>query len=125
MPQTYGYCQGKTSHHCSQQVLIEQIQRDTNKNIALVWAPDSPYLLPPEELPWLFDAVRALASQAIDNPAHVGGLSTGVIVGIALTRHHQVCIPDTAPRLVTASSILASGVFLATTIWCLVLLLGI
>jgi membrane associated rhomboid family serine protease len=58
MPLTFGYRQDKTSHRCSQPALIDQIQRDTNKKIALVWTPEASHLLPPEELPWLFEALR-------------------------------------------------------------------
>lgn len=57
-PDTYGYLQGKHSQSCSQPELIDQIQRDTNKAIALVWAPDTPRAQPPEALPWLFEALR-------------------------------------------------------------------
>jgi membrane associated rhomboid family serine protease len=59
MPATYGYQHDKASHTCSKDTLIDEIQRDTNKKIALVWTPDSTHLTPPEEIPWLFDAVRA------------------------------------------------------------------
>lgn len=57
-PDTYGYLQGKHSRSCSQAELLEQIQRDTNKAIALVWTPDTSHAQPPEALPWLFEALR-------------------------------------------------------------------
>src|SRR5579859_4110655 len=58
-PSTYGYRKDKINRCCSQDVLIELIRRDNNKRITLVWTPDSMYLTPPEEVPWLFDVVRA------------------------------------------------------------------
>jgi membrane associated rhomboid family serine protease len=65
-----------------------------------------------------------LAYQAIDNPAHVGGLATGVILGAAFTRHHQPWIQNRVTSLVYLASLVAGGVLLATTGLCLYLILG-
>jgi membrane associated rhomboid family serine protease len=58
MPLTYGYRKGDQSHQCSGETLVDQIQRDIDKKISLVWTPESSRLAPPEEQPWLFDALR-------------------------------------------------------------------
>lgn len=58
LPLTYGYYKDAVSHQCTQAALVEHIQCDSNKKISLVWTPDFPHLLPPEDVPWLFDAVR-------------------------------------------------------------------
>jgi membrane associated rhomboid family serine protease len=66
-----------------------------------------------------------LAYQAIDNPAHVGGLITGVLLGILLTLSHHMCIPDRVSPLVSYSGVIANGIILATTAWSLLLLFGL
>lgn len=58
VPATYGYQNGKTAQICSKEEMIAQIRGDVDKKILLVWTPESSHLTPPEEIPWLDDAVR-------------------------------------------------------------------
>jgi membrane associated rhomboid family serine protease len=57
-PETYGYEVGETLQECSLLELSEQLEHDTEKQIKLVWTPESSHLTPPEEVPFLFDVIR-------------------------------------------------------------------
>ncbi|EAZ91641.1 hypothetical protein [Crocosphaera chwakensis] len=56
---TYGYCTGKKLVTCSRPSLIENVKSDSKKLINLVWTPDTPHLVSPEEVSWLVDALYA------------------------------------------------------------------
>ncbi|MEM8781133.1 MAG: rhomboid family intramembrane serine protease, partial [Cyanobacteria bacterium P01_G01_bin.49] len=56
---TYGYCIGEKLVTCSRPSLIENIKSDSKKLINLVWTPDTLYLVSPEEVSWLVDALHA------------------------------------------------------------------
>ena len=93
LPLSYGYRQDKTSHRCSQQALIEQIQRDTSKKITLVWTPESPHLLPVEEVPWLFEAVRAREHAYLKQARFYAIMNTvlwGMMLALSATRRSGI-----------------------------------
>jgi membrane associated rhomboid family serine protease len=54
----YGYCVGKKLSSCTRPSLIENLKTDANKRINLVWTPEKPYLISPEEVNFLLDAVN-------------------------------------------------------------------
>ncbi|MEL7409332.1 MAG: rhomboid family intramembrane serine protease [Cyanobacteria bacterium J06558_2] len=56
---TYGYCNGEKLLTCSRPSLIENIKSDHKKLITLIWTPETPYLVSPEEIVWLHDALHA------------------------------------------------------------------
>jgi membrane associated rhomboid family serine protease len=56
---TYGYCTGEKLITCSRLSLIENLKSDKNKLINLVWTPETPHLIPPEEISWLSDSLHA------------------------------------------------------------------
>lgn len=56
---TYGYCQGEKLVTCSRPSLIENVKSDHKKLINLVWIPETVYLVAPEEIVWLNDALYA------------------------------------------------------------------
>jgi len=53
----YGYTQQGNAIPCTREQLPEAIRR-IDRPVGLVWTPDSDRLVPPEEIPFLFDAVR-------------------------------------------------------------------
>ena len=59
--QEYGYMAGKRLKECSRQELIIRCSRVEIPPIHLVWTPDSPRLVPPTEVAFLFHAVKARA----------------------------------------------------------------
>lgn len=54
---TYGYCIGEKLFTCSRSSLIENVKSDCKKLITLVWTPENSYLISPEEIAWLHDAL--------------------------------------------------------------------
>ncbi|MEM8719259.1 MAG: hypothetical protein AAGE84_08110 [Cyanobacteria bacterium P01_G01_bin.39] len=54
---TYGYCIGEKLFTCSRPSLIENVKSDRKKLITLVWTPETLYLVSPEEIAWLHDAL--------------------------------------------------------------------
>ena len=56
---SYGYCAKEKLVACSRLSLIENIKSDRKKLINLVWTPETNYLVAPEEISWLNDALYA------------------------------------------------------------------
>jgi len=56
---SYGYKQGRKLRRCSQLELVDVCSKDMIPPVRLVWTPDTPYLVPPHEVPFLFDALRS------------------------------------------------------------------
>jgi membrane associated rhomboid family serine protease len=57
-PETYGYKDGEILKECSLIELSELLEHDTEKQIKLIWIPESLHLTPPEEVPFLFKPIR-------------------------------------------------------------------
>ena len=58
----YGYATGPGRlKPCTREELVRRCSRDEVPGIQLVWTPDHPRLVPPEQVPFLFDAVKARA----------------------------------------------------------------
>ncbi|HEV2859508.1 MAG TPA: rhomboid family intramembrane serine protease [Pyrinomonadaceae bacterium] len=57
----YGYVLSDSHHGCSREILEErsaEVNAWGSPTVVRVWTPESPYLVLPEEVPWLHDAVR-------------------------------------------------------------------
>lgn len=55
---TYGYMEKDRPTECSQETLIKRCRQTANSQSMLVWAPESPRIVPAIELPFLHDAIR-------------------------------------------------------------------
>lgn len=55
----YGYRKDASNHPMSPEQLVRDIEKDTKKEIELVWTPESPRLVPAEEVDFLYEAVIA------------------------------------------------------------------
>src|SRR6266404_5275929 len=54
----YGYLAGKKMVGCSREELIKRCSRDEIPAIHLVWTSETPRLVPPAEVAFLFDGIR-------------------------------------------------------------------
>jgi membrane associated rhomboid family serine protease len=57
----YGYLAGRKMVGCTREELIRKCSRDQVPPIQLVWTPETPRLVPPAEVSFLFDSIRARA----------------------------------------------------------------
>jgi hypothetical protein len=69
---SYGFCLGDKAYTCDRESVLEKLQKDSKKQITLIWTPDTDRLVVPEEIPSLFEAVRSrekVFSQAMQSNA--------------------------------------------------------
>jgi len=88
----YGYWVGGRPQSCqSHDELAERIRIDASKKVYLVWTPEVKYLVPPEEIPALFEAVFERAQVHVkkrrDSALHTSILLSGLLLFIWFTLH--------------------------------------
>ena len=54
----YGYVSGPSAHRATLEQLRQAVARGAEERIHFVWSPASPRLVPTEELPELFEALK-------------------------------------------------------------------
>jgi hypothetical protein len=88
----YGYWVGGRPQSCqSHDELAERIRIDASKKVYLVWTAEVKYLVPPEEIPALFEAVFERAQVHVkkrrDSALHTSILLSGLLLFIWFTLH--------------------------------------
>lgn len=89
----YGYMAWKKMKPCTRQELFTHCSRDEVPPVHLVWTPENPRLVPPAEVPFLSEAVKARTKHACRTQIITGtlnGFSFGILPLIAMNAQGAV-----------------------------------
>lgn len=81
---TCGYHQGSRLIACGPEKLADTVAKDTGRQLTWVWVPGMTHMSPPEELPFLYDAVRERRRRRLRSSISNGLLFTAMWAALAL-----------------------------------------